>query len=84
MPVPEAGGAIMRKGAAVVAVHAHDGSEAPTVKLPVPPASGTVPVGGVSVKEQVTAAPACVMVTVCPAMVRVPVRLVELVLASTL
>ena len=84
MPLPETGGVIVRNGAVVLAVQAQEGSEAPTEKLPVPPASGTVPVAGVSMKEQVTAAPACVMVTVCPAIVRVPVRLVELVLASTL
>jgi hypothetical protein len=43
LPVPEVGGVIVRKDAVVAAVQAHDGSDAVKVKLPVPPACGTVP-----------------------------------------
>jgi len=83
LPVPVVGGVIVRKDAVVAAVQVHDEAEAVNVKLPVPPAAGSVPLVELSVKVQAAAA-ACVMVTVCAAIVSVPVRLVELVLASML
>jgi len=83
LPVPDVGGVIVRKDAVVAAVHGHDDADAVNVKLPVPPAAGRVPVAALRVKVQAAAA-ACVKVTAWPATVRIPVRLVVLVLGSRL
>jgi hypothetical protein len=82
LPVPEVGGAMVRKEAVVVAVQAQDEADAVKVKLPLPPVCGKVPLVLLRVKEQAAAA-ACVKVMVWPAIVSVAVRVVVAVLAST-
>jgi hypothetical protein len=78
----------------LLALQEHDGSDAVRVTFPGPPPCGAVLLVAPRVKEQAVV-PACVIVTVwfgtggpftpvSPAIVKVPVRLVALVLASTL
>jgi hypothetical protein len=66
---------------ALVAVHVHAGALAVTAAVAGPPDAPLDCVVGEIVYVQVT--PLCVTVTVCPATVSVPVRLVVAVFAAT-
>jgi hypothetical protein len=71
-PVPEAPDVMVSQDAFGTAVQPKSGAFAVTVKLPVPPAAGTLTWAGLSVTEPTI--PVCVTVNVWPATVMVPIR----------
>jgi hypothetical protein len=81
LPDPLAPPVIVTHATALVAVHAQPAA-AVTATLPVDAVAATEALVGATLNVQGT--PACVMVTVCPATVSVPVRGDVLVFAATL
>ena len=80
LPVPLPPDVTLIHPSLLVAVHAHP-DPAVTVRLAAPPADVALGLVGDTVKLH--AVPACVTVTVCPATVSVPVRLVVAAFAAT-